>query len=313
MNPNEHKQDHLKYLQLKLSETELSKYIEQVADGYYDENFPLFDEMESTYSQIVPKKTFMARLSNNLWMKIAALLFVFISLATIIYSYYQHQRNNSLSLEWISYESPMQKRAVINLIDGSIVTLTPGTQIRYPKTFSGKYREVFIDNGKAYFEVAKNQDKPFIVHLSDMNTKVLGTKFTIEHYKAKKYEKINLYEGAVQIENSFKKTETILKPGQFYEWNAKLNRVHLGEFNIEGNPTNAESMTFSQSSLELVLNRLEFLQQIIIDTEGIDLVNMEISGNFDGMNTKQILDAISIIHPYRFIKTTEKSYKMIKK
>ena len=78
-------------------------------------------------------------------------------------------------------EIPTQK---VTLQDGSIVTLEPGSEVRYTQKFMN-HREIFL-SGDAFFEVTKDPNHPFFVYANEITTKVLGTSFRV---KAKQGEK----------------------------------------------------------------------------------------------------------------------------
>ncbi len=70
-------------------------------------------------------------------------------------------------------EIPQGAQSKLILPDSTSVYLNGGTIIKYDASFQNKAeREVYL-NGEAYFEVAKNAEKPFIVHAADLNVKVL--------------------------------------------------------------------------------------------------------------------------------------------
>ena len=99
----------------------------------------------------------------------------------------------------------------LRLNDGSIVWLNSQSSIRYPVAFVGDERQVEI-TGEAYFEVAKNLTKKFIVVSNGLNIEVLGTHFNVNSYNDNKKIKVTLLEGSVKI---IKGGGTcILKPGQ---------------------------------------------------------------------------------------------------
>ena len=64
------------------------------------------------------------------------------------------------------------------LPDGSIVTLQPGSRVRYPARFRADKREVYL-MGIAFFDVVKNAKQPFFVYANELTTKVLGTSFWV--------------------------------------------------------------------------------------------------------------------------------------
>jgi hypothetical protein len=65
----------------------------------------------------------------------------------------------------------------VELSDGSIVSLEPGGELRYPEKF-GQTREVFL-SGEAFFEITKDAAHPFLVYANEVTTKVLGTSFRV--------------------------------------------------------------------------------------------------------------------------------------
>ena len=65
------------------------------------------------------------------------------------------------------------------LPDGTKVWLNQSSVLKYPRAFEGKERHVYLD-GEAYFEVARNHEKPFTVKSQAMDVRVLGTSFNIK-------------------------------------------------------------------------------------------------------------------------------------
>ncbi len=97
------------------------------------------------------------------------------------------------------------------LSDGTKVWLNSASSIRYPAAFVGNLRSVSI-TGEAYFEVAKDKAKPFVVTVNNMEVKVLGTHFNINAYADEAAIKTTLLEGSVQVSNAA--DVAMLVPGQ---------------------------------------------------------------------------------------------------
>lgn len=89
----------------------------------------------------------------------------------------------------------------ITLPDGTMVSLNAGTTLSLREgKFNGKTREVWLDEGEAFFEVTKDPDRPFIVHTADgINTKVLGTSFNIKVYKELNEQVVTVKTGRVEV------------------------------------------------------------------------------------------------------------------
>jgi hypothetical protein len=90
------------------------------------------------------------------------------------------------------------KQEVITLNDGSHVTLQPNSTLHYASRFADDKREVFLE-GEAFFQVAKNPAKPFLVYYNNIVTKVLGTSFTINTNAQTGNVEVAVKTGKVQV------------------------------------------------------------------------------------------------------------------
>lgn len=100
----------------------------------------------------------------------------------------------------------------ITLPDGTKVWLNAASSLHYPTAFTGNERKVSI-TGEAYFEVAKNEEKPFRVAINATNTiEVLGTSFNVNAYTDEDYISTTLLTGLVRVRNGT--GQAVLKPGQ---------------------------------------------------------------------------------------------------
>ncbi len=119
-------------------------------------------------------------------------------------------------------ETPFGGKYQINLPDGSKVWLNSASTLRFPALFSGNTREVEL-NGEAYFDVAKNPNKPFKVITKDQIVEVLGTQFNINSYSDEETFKTTLIEGSVKI--IYKDRVVLLSPGQQFQPSLKSSKV----------------------------------------------------------------------------------------
>jgi ferric-dicitrate binding protein FerR (iron transport regulator) len=110
---------------------------------------------------------------------------------------------------------PFGKRSSMELSDGTKVWLNSGSKLVYTPVFKGEIREVFLE-GEAYFEVAKNADKPFYVRTVAFKIKVLGTKFNVKAYSDDNQSNTVLSEGKVsmKLNDQLFSKEVILSPYQ---------------------------------------------------------------------------------------------------
>ncbi len=96
------------------------------------------------------------------------------------------------------------------LSDGTEVWLNATSTLRFPFSFTENQREVYLE-GEGYFKVAKNADKPFLVHTPQTVVQVLGTEFNINTYKAG-ITSTSLVSGSVSTRSG--QSTIVLKPGQ---------------------------------------------------------------------------------------------------
>lgn len=87
---------------------------------------------------------------------------------------------------------------MVVLEDGSKVILQPNSSLSYPGRFIADKREVYL-TGEAFFEVAKNPNKPFLVYYNNIVTRVLGTSFSIKTNKSTQHVEVSVKTGRVQV------------------------------------------------------------------------------------------------------------------
>ncbi len=169
---------------------------------------------------------------------------------------------------------PFGKKSQLTLEDGTKVWLNAGSRMAFPTKFAARKREVFLD-GEAYFEVAHNKDKPFLVNTSEISVKVLGTRFDISAYNSDKTTETVLLEGKVSVSElsalGLLKRETILSPYQKASYNHDDRSITVkNEPDVEFAIAWTEGwFKFSQQSLKDVINKMQryYNVQFIFDSD----------------------------------------------
>ncbi len=133
-----------------------------------------------------------------------------------------------LAVDSLEIIAPIGSRTMVQLSDGTEVNLNYGSKIKYPMIFNEDKREITLV-GEAYFAVAHNPEKPFIVKTAKLNVKALGTEFNLNAYPGSDIVATTLVKGKVVIEKILpeKKVESIVTmvPGQHTEFNIKSGRI----------------------------------------------------------------------------------------
>ncbi|MDO5523674.1 MAG: FecR domain-containing protein [Bacteroidia bacterium] len=176
--------------------TDEEKQIKQWLDAS-EANYRLFFQERKMYDALLlnPGETKQYRtVTRSLW-KISTAAAV--ALLLIVSGLYILRNQDSAELYNTILVPPGQR---INLIlaDNSNVWLNANTEFRYPSQFSKKNRTVYLD-GEAYFDVSKNEKKPFVVKTDQGDVRVTGTSFNVEAYSGFDTFETSLFEGGVEI------------------------------------------------------------------------------------------------------------------
>lgn len=141
------------------------------------------------------------------------------------------------------------------LADGTRVHLNAASQLKYPVSFSGEKREVYLQ-GEAWFEVAEDVSRPFYVHAEGVQIRVYGTRFNVNTYKFNTIETV-LVEGSIGIQAEGEGQEIRMQPGQLAEMNRESKNIQLKEVDVRQYTAWKEGIFyFNDDTLEDILNEL---------------------------------------------------------
>ncbi len=218
------------------------------------------------------------------WSYRAAAVFVLLLLAAKILFF-------PAQTQW--HEITAENRQVVYLADHSKVILAGNSTLKYPEKFHKKQRNVFL-NGKAYFEITKDAERPFTVETNHTNIKVLGTRFLVDA-SVNSAEKVFVDEGKVSFNSRSLESNQplILTKNETGTWLAANNSLTESTFsNLNQNSWLSGRLSFEDATLETVLNDLE--KHFLIKAECSESVkNMKYTGNFtENTNAEKALQII---------------------
>ncbi|WEK35570.1 MAG: FecR domain-containing protein [Candidatus Pseudobacter hemicellulosilyticus] len=119
--------------------------------------------------------------------------------------------------------TPKGSRSRIILPDSSIVHVMGGSTIQYPATFTGPTRDLILEQGEVFLEIARNPSKPFIVQSGNAHIKVLGTRFNIANDSTSLMH-VALTEGSIQFTGADNKSR-ILQPGEILQYDKSIGQI----------------------------------------------------------------------------------------
>lgn len=156
--------------------------------------------------------------------------------------------------EWYTLKIPRGGEFRLTLEDGTEIWLNSETELKYPNHFPDNERRIIL-SGEAYFNVAPNPAKPFIVSTLKMDTKVLGTSFNVSAYPDESKDHTTLVTGSVEIRKK-ENGETIrLHPGEqalLQDGKLAVHKVDTKLYTL----WRMDRFTFSSENLEEVIRKL---------------------------------------------------------
>ncbi len=201
-------------------------------------------------------------------------------------------------------------RSSIVLSDGSKIWLNADSKLEYPDVFEGKTREVYL-SGEAFFEVAKNPARPFIIHLDGGTVRVLGTSFNIKAYKGSRVIETSVATGRVAFIPE-KKNRATATDTTFLTHDVKaVYSMQTGELKTRSTASTDDKawtegeLIFKALTLDEIATELErtFGKKVVFTNEGVK--QYRLTGAFENNSLEEILYYLSLSKPFTYKITDE--------
>jgi hypothetical protein len=223
------------------------------------------------------------------------------------------QKGNQLSytakapsneLTYNTLKVPFGRNFELVLSDGSKVHLNAGTSLRYPVQFiPGEDRRVFL-TGEAFFDVAKDQNNPFIINSGDLNIRVLGTKFNVSAYEEDELTEVVLVEGSVGLYNKneeFDNDSFLLAPGNKGSFD-KLKYTLDSEEVITELYTSwiSGELVFRNMTFANILKKMERHYNVSITNNNLDINQEKFNASFKNAPIEKVMEYFRSIYDLDF-------------
>ncbi len=197
------------------------------------------------------------------------------------------------NVQMIEKTNPSGQKSTIHLKDGSRITLNSSSTVRYPVDFATDERIIELE-GEAFFEVAKDESRPFRVKTAHTITTALGTSFNINAYADQDEVEIGLATGRIEVRSTNEITPRImeLEPGQGVVYSRERRKMTQTRVNI-GQMTawTSKELVFDNEEFDAVVKRLERWYGVEILVEGH--VDGTLSASFKNQTLRAVLEGIS--------------------
>ena len=217
-------------------------------------------------------------------------------------------------------------KSKIQLPDGTEVWLNADSKITYNENFQGDIREVHL-SGEAFFDVVRDETRPFVIHTNVIDVKVLGTAFNVRSYADEKNTETSLIRGSVEVTlRSNPEQKYTLKPNDKLTVDnnmakaltpdaipdKKINENNqvalsiLGKVKFNENESSASEtlwvknkLAFDKEPMEEIALKIErwYDVKVIIDER---IKKEDFTGTFEGESLQQVMQALQLSGKFRY-------------
>ncbi len=253
----------------------------------------LKEQVLAEKAQISPREKFI-----RVYTRAAAILLLPLLLYFTV-SLFQNFRKQVQPAGWVEVVSPLGARTNFELPDGSKVCMNSGTHLKYAANFAGK-RSVEVE-GEAFFEVVHNRLSPFTVHTSELDVKVLGTKFSVSAQPDEDNVEVILAEGKVQLDGTRSPFSGTLVPDQMFVFNkttlaGEIKKVNAGQLTAWKDGL----LIFRNEPLKEVVKRLGRWYNVRFEISDPEVENFRYRATFKDEPLEEVIRLIALTAPIEY-------------
>lgn len=228
-------------------------------------------------------------------MRVAAFILLLLSVGYMGYWLGDHKEQKLITMNHL-LTGPDGKGEYL-LPDGSTVWLNASSLLKYPETFTGGKRTVYLE-GEALFEIKEDKKNPFYVKAGGLDIEVVGTRFLANNYPRKNIVQTVLVNGSVKISGDYFAENRMLHPGELLTYNKQTGQTDLHKVNTDDYTNWIHSkMVFDKTNLAKVIVNLEKWFDVEIVATPELLRNTHMSFTVRRESLEEVLKNMSLTAP----------------
>ena len=213
-----------------------------------------------------------------------------------VFFFLNNKHSKSYSDFYTSVITENGQRSKVVLPDSSIVWLNSGTTLSYNYSLDDE-RSVIL-SGQGFFQVTRNESKPFVVQCGEISVKVLGTKFDVNAYPVNDKISVVLESGSVELKHSQCLLDYVLKPGEKADYDIDERSVKVNEADIKKFTSWKDGkLIFKNDPMKLVIEELERWYNIRVEVKDQEVYNSIFTGTVINEGYLQIFKLIEYSCP----------------
>lgn len=244
----------------------------------------------------VPRSKFFTSRFHYQWiLRTAAVFIILISTGTAVYQYTKAK----LVMPDMIVSVDKGQKANLTLPDGSKVWVNSDSRITYGSQFNDEERIIHLD-GEAYFEVAPDKDRPFIVQTKDLAVQALGTSFDVKSYSDDLFVSTVLLTGEVRVKSDF--CSMTLIPNEkiiFDKVSGKMEKTNV-EDAVHYSAWKSNTLAFEAETFENIVKTLQRFYNTQIRFESESLKKYRFTGSPGNTSLESVLQILSLTSPLTY-------------
>lgn len=201
----------------------------------------------------------------------------------------------------VDYQAEGQQLAVA-LEDGSNINVNAGSSLTLDGNFNEDERRVTL-KGEGFFEVAKNQEKPFIVHTDLVDVRVVGTAFNVKSDQDSVV--VTVESGIVEVKNNAGKKKRRLKKGDRLVYRAKGQQFETLDYDPNDLAWKTRTLIFRRTEMKHVVEVLNHTYQQNVKLEHTAIASCKLTTSFEDQSFEEVLDVIAATFGWTIEETEE--------
>lgn len=248
--------------------------------------------------------------SGNRWMRVAATVVIGLLVAAGLFFFFREGADHTVLQAQAEKKiekrvNPNGQKSVLFLSDGTKVWLNAASKISYAENFDDQpAREVYLE-GEAFFDVAPDAHKVFVVHTASLRIKVLGTSFNVKSYDEEKTIETTLVHGKVRIEHADASGggtgEVELKPNQRAVFNKRSGILKIRDVVVDNSISwKQEKLVFDEESIDNVILQMERWFNVRIHVQNKGTLDCKLTASIEKESLEDVLKLLETSHKIRY-------------
>ncbi|TKG95607.1 DUF4974 domain-containing protein [Puteibacter caeruleilacunae] len=264
-----------------------------------EKNKETLNRVYNQINEIIGKEKHSRKLSLIHYLtKVAAILFIPLLIASLLLWNQRNEKNQEVAT--LNFEAPYGIRSQFTLPDGTKGWLNSGSTLKYTAGLPSQ-RSVELE-GEAYFQVKRDEARPFYVQTDAFDIKVLGTKFNVNTFDGEVDGDLVLESGSVQIIDRTNKNKTLMvKPGQRITYEKKLGAYYRSSVDVDEYINWIEGkLVFQNEPLKEVVKRMERYYNVEFEIKDEALPSLKFRAVLEEELLEESLRYMSLVLPIEY-------------